>query len=57
MTRQDALRHLRSRTFLRQCVQDGMTIREIADALGVGRTNVRHWMRHHGVTPVRRHAG
>jgi transposase len=57
MTRQDALRHLRSRAFLRQCVQDGMTIREIADALGVGRTSVRHWMRHHRTTPVRRSAG
>lgn len=54
MTRAHALRLLRSKAFLRQCVRDGMSAREIAAVLGVQRSTVRERMRFHDIAPVRR---
>lgn len=50
--KQMKFRLLHSRTFLQGCVEQGLSIREIAAKLEVNRTTVRDEMRRWGINPV-----
>jgi transposase-like protein len=42
---------------LEECVQSGMTIAEIAEAVGRSKTTVRHWLRRYGLRTSSRRGG
>lgn len=54
MPRRKALKLLRSETFLRQRVETGRSVREIAAEIGVSRSSVRERMRMYGIPPTKR---